>query len=140
MTNIDCTEVAHLTGALDRMRATFRFKADDLDTAGLQARIGASSLTLGGLLKHLAVCEDYMFTVKLAGEPLGAPWEGADWEADSDWEINSAAGDTRSSSTTYLMAPLSGRAPGSAGPWRTAVLTSPCTCPAPRASTPACAG
>ncbi len=51
------TEAAHLTGALDRLRTTFRFKADDLDAAGLQARIGASSLTLGGLLKHLAAYE-----------------------------------------------------------------------------------
>ena len=50
------TEAEHLTGALDRMRTTFRFKADDLDGAGLQVRIGASSLTLGGLLKHLALC------------------------------------------------------------------------------------
>lgn len=49
------TEAAHLTGALDRLRTTFRWKADDLDATGLQARVGASSLTLGGLLKHLAI-------------------------------------------------------------------------------------
>lgn len=48
------TEAEHLVGALDRLRTTFRWKADDLDSAGLQTRIGASSLTLGGLLKHLA--------------------------------------------------------------------------------------
>ena len=40
----------------------FRWKADDLDAAGLQTRIGASALTLGGLLKHLAINEDYIFT------------------------------------------------------------------------------
>lgn len=51
-------EVGHLVGALDRLRTTFRWKADDLDVAGLRNRIGASSLTLGGLLKHLAVVED----------------------------------------------------------------------------------
>jgi hypothetical protein len=88
------TEVAHLTGALDRLRTTFRFKADDLDAAGLQVRIGASSLTLGGLLKHLAACEDNMFTVRLSGAPIGAPWEGTDWNGDNDWEVNSAAADT----------------------------------------------
>jgi hypothetical protein len=43
------TEAAHLTGALARLRKTFRFKADDLGVAGLQVKIGASSLTLGGL-------------------------------------------------------------------------------------------
>src|SRR5215472_6741085 len=73
------TEVEHLTGALDRLRTTFRWKADDLDSAGLAGRIGASSLTLGGLLKHLAACEDNMFTVRLSGAPIGAPWEGTDW-------------------------------------------------------------
>jgi hypothetical protein len=65
------TEAEHLIGALDRLRMTFRWKADDLDAAGLQARIGASSLTLGGLLKHLALVEDHAFTTKLSGAPLG---------------------------------------------------------------------
>src|SRR6266702_4291351 len=51
------TEVEQLTGALDRLRTTFRWKADDLTVTGLQARFGASSLTLGGLLKHLAMVE-----------------------------------------------------------------------------------
>jgi Protein of unknown function (DUF664) len=87
------TETEHLVGALDRLRATFRWKADDLDAAGLQTRIGVSSLTLGGLLKHLAVQEDYAFTTKLSGEPLAAPWDGADWEGDDDWEFTSAADD-----------------------------------------------
>jgi Protein of unknown function (DUF664) len=88
------TEAEHLTGALHRLRTTFRFKADDLDATGLQVRIGASALTIGGLLKHLAVCEDYMFTVKLSGAPIGSPWEGTDWDGDNDWELTSAADDT----------------------------------------------
>ena len=46
------TEAEHLVGALDRLRATFRWKADGLDAAGLRARVGACSLTLGGLLEH----------------------------------------------------------------------------------------
>ena len=87
------TEAEHLTGALDRLRTTFRYKADDLDAAGLQVRIGASALTIGGLLKHLAVCEDNMFTVRLSGAPIGAPWEGTDWVGD-DWEFRSAADDS----------------------------------------------
>ena len=64
-------------GALDRIRATFRWKAGGLDAAGLQHPLGASALTLGGLLKHLALVEDYMFTTKLRGEPLGAPWDAS---------------------------------------------------------------
>ena len=89
------SEVDHLLGSLDRLRATFRWKADGLDAAGLQTRIGASSLTLGGLLKHLALVEDYQSTVKLTGEPLGEPWAsmGMD-EDDPDWEFTSAADDS----------------------------------------------
>jgi hypothetical protein len=88
------TEVEHLVGALDRLRATFRWKADDLDTAGLAARVGTSSLTLGGLLKHLAFVEDYTFTTKLRDEPPGPPWKAADWDEDPDWEFTSAANDS----------------------------------------------
>jgi hypothetical protein len=76
------TEVEHLVGSLDRLRTTFRWKADDLDGAGLQSRIGASSLTLGGLLKHLALIEDLYFHTKLSGEP-GAAWDAADWDVDN---------------------------------------------------------
>jgi hypothetical protein len=88
------TEAEHLLGALDRLRATFRWKADGLDTAGLQLRIGASALTLGSLLKHLARAEDEMFSRKLSGAPVSAPWDTADWHADPDWDFSSAAGDT----------------------------------------------
>ncbi|HCT77548.1 MAG TPA: mini-circle protein [Micromonosporaceae bacterium] len=102
MTNIDYpweppfagTETEHLVGALDRLRTTFRWKADALDATGLQTRIGASELTLGGLLKHLAAVEDYMFTVKLSGAPIGAPWDATDWNGDNEWEFTSAAKDT----------------------------------------------
>lgn len=89
------TEVEQLTGALERLRATFRWKADDLGAAGLRATVGASALTLGGLLKHLAAVEDYTFTTKLRGEAPGEPWRSAtrpDLES-NDWELSSAADD-----------------------------------------------
>jgi hypothetical protein len=87
-------EVEHLVGALDRLHATFRWKADDLDAAGLQTRVGASTLTLGGLLKHLAWAEDYMFTVKLSGQPIGAPWDAVAWDGIKEWGFTSAAHDS----------------------------------------------
>ncbi|HEY6934368.1 MAG TPA: DinB family protein [Marmoricola sp.] len=87
------TEAEHLVAALDRQRATFRWKADGLDAPGLRARIGASSMSLGGLLKHLALVERYYFVTKLAGEPLGPPWDEVDMEADPDWEWRTAAED-----------------------------------------------
>jgi hypothetical protein len=88
------TEVEHLVGALDRLRTTFRWKADDLDAAGLRAHVGASALTLGGLLKHLAVVEDYTFTVKLSGQPIGEPWHPSEWDDEYEWPFTSAAHDT----------------------------------------------
>jgi hypothetical protein len=87
------TEAEQLAGSLERLRTTFRFKADGLDADGLGARIGASALTLGGLLKHLAVVEDLYFTVKLNGEPIGEPWAGRPWDT-GDWEFTSAADDS----------------------------------------------
>lgn len=87
------TETEHLLGALDRMRWTFRWKADGLDEDGLRTTIGASTLTLGGLLKHLAAVEDQYFG-ELSGEAMGMPWTEADWDSDPDWEITSAAADT----------------------------------------------
>src|SRR4051812_47848007 len=47
-------ETATLLGSLERQRATFAWKAGGLDAAGLRATVGVSSMTLGGLIKHLA--------------------------------------------------------------------------------------
>ncbi|CAN5494502.1 DinB family protein [soil metagenome] len=88
------TEVEHLLGTLDRQRTTFRWKADGLDAAGLAATIGASSMTLGGLLKHLALVEAHYFTARLLGVSPGPPWEDVDWDAEPDWEWTSAVDDS----------------------------------------------
>jgi hypothetical protein len=88
------TEAEQLLAALERLRATFRYKTDGLDAAGLSRRLGASTLTLGGLLKHLALVEDHQFGLKLTGVPLGPPWSDVDWDATPDWEFSSAAEDT----------------------------------------------
>jgi Protein of unknown function (DUF664) len=88
------TETDALLGALDRQRWTFRWKADDLDAAGLRTTAGASSLTLGGLLKHLAANEDFKFTVKLSGAPMDDAWKDNGWDADNDWEFSSSAEDS----------------------------------------------
>lgn len=85
------TEVEHLLGALDRLRTTFRWKAAGLDAAALDTTVGASSLTLGGLLKHLAACEDHLFSTKMKGEPMGAPWTGMDQDGSANWHFRSAA-------------------------------------------------
>jgi hypothetical protein len=88
------TDVTAILGSLDRMRWTFRWKTAGLDRDGLNTRIGVSSLTLGGLLKHLATAEDYATTVKLLGEPMDDHWVDNGWDADEDWEFTSAADDS----------------------------------------------
>nr|WP_204264372.1 DUF664 domain-containing protein [Geodermatophilus normandii] len=46
-----------MLGSLERQRATFAWKTGRLDEAGLRTTVGASSITLGGLPKHLAFVE-----------------------------------------------------------------------------------
>lgn len=62
------TETAHLFGMLERQRATFRWKADGLDDEGLRFKFPSSELTIGGLLKHLALVEDDKFAWCMFGE------------------------------------------------------------------------
>ena len=87
-------EVETLLGSLERQRRTFAWKCGNLDGAGLRATLGPSSMTLGGLLKHLAVVEDYYFSVKLLGRGQHPPFDTAPWDADPDWEWHSAAADS----------------------------------------------
>ena len=86
------TEVEHVLGSLDRLRATFRWKADGLDAEQLSTRMPPSTLTVGGLLNHLAVQEDYASAVKISGQDLPSVWDDNDWDHDVDWELTSAAG------------------------------------------------
>src|SRR5262249_39611541 len=88
------TQTQPLLGALNRLRWTFRWKVDGLDAAGLQARVGASTLTLGGLMKHLALNEDHASIVRLRGEKLGSPWTDIGWDGTEDWEFESASQNT----------------------------------------------
>jgi uncharacterized damage-inducible protein DinB len=83
-----------LLGFLDFQRATLAWKTHGLDSAGLNATVAASTITLGGLLKHMAYVEDYWFSYFLHGQEPLPPWSGADWAADRDWEWHSAAHDT----------------------------------------------
>ena len=84
------SEEAQLIGALERLRTTFRWKADGLDAAGLAHRTAKSSLTLGGLLKHLAFVEENSLYMKVTGEPPCEPWRSADWDADPEYQWNTA--------------------------------------------------
>jgi hypothetical protein len=86
-------EVELLSFALERSRATFAWKCHGLDAAALGRRHPPSTMTLGGLLKHLSLVEDWTTARKLRGRPLGPPWDGVDFEADPDWEWRTGAQD-----------------------------------------------
>ncbi len=88
---IDGTETEHLLGALRRMRATLRWKAEGLDESGLRAQLGSSGLSLGGLLLHLAMAEDYYLTTKLRGKELVEPWRSLGHDGTDEWEFTTEA-------------------------------------------------
>lgn len=87
-------DASMILGFLERQRATFGWKCSGLDDAGLRATVGASSMTLGGMLKHLAWVEASWFAWRLHGKDPLAPWNRVDWDADPDWDWRSAADDT----------------------------------------------
>ena len=60
-------ESATLLGYLDFQRATMAWKCSGVDEAGLRVTIGPSSMTLGGMLKHMAYVEDLWFSRSLHG-------------------------------------------------------------------------
>jgi uncharacterized damage-inducible protein DinB len=87
-------EAGTLLGFLDYQRATLAWKVAGVDEPGMRATVGVSSITLGGLLKHLALVEDSWFRRALQGGEHEPPWDTVDWEADPDWDWHSAADDT----------------------------------------------
>jgi uncharacterized damage-inducible protein DinB len=88
------TEVEALTAVLERNRRTFSWKTADLDEQGMRATTAATTMTLGGLIKHVALVEADWLAVKLAGQEYGPPWDAVDFDADPDWEWRTGAADT----------------------------------------------
>lgn len=87
------TDVETMIGSLEGQRRTFAWKCADLDAAGLRATVGASSMTLAGLLKHLSLVEDHKFTCMLLGQSTAEPFASVDFDADPDWEWRTALDD-----------------------------------------------
>ena len=87
-------EAGTLLGFLEFQRATFAWKCQGLDADGLRATTAASSMTLGGMMKHLAIVEESWCSEWLHRRGTRPIWDAADWEADRDWEWHSAADDS----------------------------------------------
>lgn len=85
-------EAQVLAGFLEFHRETFRRKTAGLDAEQLDRRLAPSSMTLGGMVKHLAYVEDWWLPQVFAGRPEPEPWSSVNWGSDPDWDWHSAAG------------------------------------------------
>lgn len=88
------TELVALNEFLNFYRTVLARKAEGLTAEQLRRTTSASNLTLGGLIKHMALVEDSWFTIRFADQPAPEPWASASWEVDADWELTSAANDS----------------------------------------------
>jgi uncharacterized damage-inducible protein DinB len=85
------SELEQLCAFLDFQRETVLWKAEGLGEEQLRQTAPPSSLTLGGILNHLALVEDSWFRVRFSGLPADPLWNGVDWRADPDFEFRTAA-------------------------------------------------
>ncbi len=83
-------ETTVVTAYLAFQRETLLVKTDGLTREELARTHPPSSLTLAGLLLHLALVEESWSVERFAGEPIPEPWLGVDWDATPDWEFEAA--------------------------------------------------
>jgi len=86
-------EVEMLIFALDRSRAQFAWKVGGLDAEALHRPHPPSTMTLAGIIKHVAFVDDWT-AVRLAAHQMPAPWRSVDWDADPEYPWHSAADDS----------------------------------------------
>jgi uncharacterized damage-inducible protein DinB len=91
---LDGDEVTTLVGFLEYQRATLAYKCAGLDSVGFNTTIAASSMTLGGILKHLSYVEEWWFSLRLFDNHAQRPWSEIDWSSEPDWDWHSASQDT----------------------------------------------
>ena len=89
------SEVDTLRGFLDFHRDTMLMKTDGLTQEQLSQTHPPSALTLGGLLKHAALNDDWWFCRVFGGRETEPDWvpDGA-FDEDDDWELSSAKDDS----------------------------------------------
>jgi uncharacterized damage-inducible protein DinB len=85
------SEREHLQNYLDWLRETLRWKCAGLTADQLRRRsVPPSSMSLLGLVRHLADVERIWFLVRVGGQPDQPYWKTADnWDADFD-EVDGA--------------------------------------------------
>lgn len=92
-----------LLNFIEYYRAVMLRKAEGLTREELACSIPPSTMSLIGMIKHLAYVEHEWFARRLAGGEPDGPWRDVDWEDDADWDWNSAAHDAwEDVATLYL--------------------------------------
>ena len=85
--SMTASEIEIVLFAIERSRAQFAWKCGGLDAAGLRHTHPPTTMTLGGLLKHLTMVEE-KFAAMVGSTPIN-PWD----DHDEDWEWRTAAAD-----------------------------------------------
>ncbi len=85
-------EAATLLGFLNFQRDTLRWKCTGMTTAQLSTPVPPTTLTLGGLLKHLTVVEAGWLNQFFGGGVAKPSWFEELDQDDPDWSLTSAAG------------------------------------------------
>ena len=84
-------EVETLRGFLNYQRATLKWKSEGLSKDQLNVNVAKSSITLGGLLKHMTYVENEWFWRWIGDNDRLEPWLSADFAKEPDWEFTSAS-------------------------------------------------
>lgn len=95
-------EAATLLGFLNYQRDTLRWKCSGLDAEQLSRSVAPTTLTLGGLLKHLAVVEAGWLNQFFAGGVAKPSWFDDMDHDDPDWSFTSATGATPAQLLAWL--------------------------------------
>ena len=85
-------EAATMLGFVNYQRDTLRWKCTGLTTAQLSTALKPSTLTLGGLLKHLSAVEAGWLNEFFAGGVVKPSWLDDLDHDDPDWSLTSATG------------------------------------------------
>ena len=86
-------EVETLRGFLNYQRATLKWKSEGLAQDQLNVSVASSTVTIGGLLKHMTFVENEWFWRWIGNNDRLEPWLSTDFEKDPDWEFTSAKHD-----------------------------------------------
>ena len=86
------TDAEILCFALERVHQQFAWKTGGLNAEQLRRQHPPSTMTLAGLIKHLASVED-AWTAMAHGRTPSLPWNAPDWDGGEDWDFHSALTD-----------------------------------------------